>query len=277
MEYAYLTDLISALEYGTNLHISVAFFNRFGNEKTQRPLSQKVHQCPVCDMAKSTPEGYSACFRCRNTVIKLAMRRKRPFGGHCVKGVYEYCHPVVKNEQVVAVVFVGNILTDDPVIRQRLRKHVKASLFKTMQQDYTPEDCARTAEIIASYILFLLDLYGDSTQQSSDILLENIKNYIEENLLYDFSMADLAAMFNYNEKYLGRLFKSKTGVTVAEYCNIRKVEKAKGLLKKGRLSIADIASQSGYNNVTYFNRIFKKITGRTPEEYRDAKRQNPPI
>lgn len=277
MEYAYLTDLISALEYGTNLHISVAFFNRFGNEKTQRPMSQKVHQCPVCDMAKSTPEGYSACFRCRSTVIKLAMHRKRPFGGYCVKGVYEYCHPVVKNEQVVAVIFVGNILTDDPMIRKRLRKHVKASLFKTMQKDYTAADCARTAEIIASYILCLLEMYGDSSQQSSDILLDNIKNYIEENLLYDFSMADLATMFNYNEKYLGRLFKSKTGVTVAEYCNIRKVEKAKSLLKKGRLSIADIASQSGYNNVTYFNRIFKKITGRTPEEYRDAKRQKPPM
>ena len=151
--------------------------------------------------------------------------------------------------------------------------------FPVIKKEMTPlkTRAARTAEILASYILFLLEMYGDSTQQSSDILLENIKNYIEENLLYDFSMADLAAMFNYNEKYLGRLFKSKTGNTVAEYCNIRKIEKAKGLLKKSRLSIADIASQSGYNNVTYFNRIFKKITGRTPEEYRDAKRTITPM
>ena len=79
-------------------------------------------------------------------------------------------------------------------------------------------------------------------------------------------------MFNYNEKYLGRLFKTKTGQTVDEYRNRKKVDIAKGLLKKSRLSITDIAGQSGFNNVTYFNRIFKRITGRTPQEYRTQKR-----
>ena len=272
MEYAYLTDLITALEYGTKLHISVLFLNHYGNEKTQRPMSQKVHQCPVCDKAKSTPEGYADCFRCRNAVLKLATRRKKPFGGYCIKGVYEYCQPVVRNDQVVAVIFVGNILSGDKESRRRLRKNVGASLLKTMQTDFTPTDCARIADILAGYILILLDLYGDTTQLPSDVLLENIKNYIDENILYDFSMAEMASIFNYNEKYLGRLFKSKTGQTVDEYRNIRKISIAKGLLKKSQLSIADVASQSGFNNVTYFNRIFKRVTGRTPQEYRTQKR-----
>lgn len=272
MESAYLTDLISALEYGTNLHISVVFLNRFGNEKTKRPLSQIVHQCPVCNMAKSTQEGFSDCFRCRNTVLKLAKHRKKPFGGYCINGVYEYCHPVVRNDQLAAVVFVGNILTEDPQIRLKLRKTFKAPLLKTMQQGCTQADCVRIAGILDSYIHFLLDSYGETSQTPSDVLLENIKNYIAENLLVDFSMAEMAAVFNYNEKYLGRLFKSKTGRTVDEYRNQKKVDIAKGLLKKGRLSIADVASQSGFNNVTYFNRIFKKVTGRTPQEYRSQKR-----
>ena len=119
-----------------------------------------------------------------------------------------------------------------------------------------------------SYIHYLLDRYGESTQESFDVLIENIKSYIDENLLHDFSMADLSTVFNYNEKYLGRLFKQKTGNTIKEYCNIAKIKKARHLLQNSNLSIADIAGQVGYNNVTYFNRIFKRITGLSPQAYR---------
>ena len=85
-------------------------------------------------------------------------------------------------------------------------------------------------------------------------------------------MTSLAATFNYNEKYLGRLFKAKTGQTISEYCNSRKIGNAKQLLKHSRLSISDIAAQTGFNNVTYFNRTFKKITGKSPQEYRRTRK-----
>lgn len=123
------------MEYGTKLHISVHFFSCCGNAKTQLPFSQKIHQCPVCDSAKSTPERFAACFRCRNTVPEWTIRHKKSFGGFCAKGVYEYCRPVV--------------------------------------------------------------------------LMENTKSYIEENLLYDFSMADIAAVLSYNKKSTVKMFSSQ--------------------------------------------------------------------
>ena len=119
-----------------------------------------------------------------------------------------------------------------------------------------------------SYIRFLLDQYGETPQKPMDALIENIKSYITENLLYDFSMADLSAVFNYNEKYLGRLFKSKVGCSIADYCNAAKIEKAKSLLKNNRIPISSVAAQAGFNNVTYFNRVFRKRTGLSPQEYR---------
>ena len=101
------------------------------------------------------------------------------------------------------------------------------------------------------------------------MLIENIKSYIDENLLHDFSMSDLSTVFNYNEKYLGRLFRQKTGTTIKEYCNSAKIKKAKRLLQDSQLTIAAIAAQVGYNNVTYFNRIFKLLTGVSPQTYRN--------
>lgn len=267
MRYNNLTSLITSLEYGTKLHISVVFLNRYGNRKLIRPMSQKVHQCPVCDDAKE--RDFASCFRCRSTVLKMLVKRKKSFAGYCSKGVYEYCRPVVRDDSVAALIFVGNILTDDPAQREKLCANFRKSLLRTMETNFSLEDCHRTADILESYIHYLMDRYGETTQKSFDVLIENVKNYIDENLLHDFSMADLSAVFNYNEKYLGRLFKQRTGTTIKEYCNQAKIAQAKSLLTGSHMSIANIAAHVGYNNVTYFNRIFKKITGLSPLEYRN--------
>ena len=267
MEHTSLSELIASLEYGTNLHICVVFFDHYGNEKTRLPFRQKIHATPLCDWVKEQgrlPE----CFRCRNTVLKMVRTRKKPFGGRCIMGVYEYCQPVILNDTVVAVVFVGNIYTGSEKQLKRLRTNVDPDLYPTMQHNFSEDDCKRVAGIVTSYILFLMDRYGATEKSAFDPLLDNIKSYINENLLYDFSMTDLSVAFNYDEKYLGRLFKSRTGLSVKEYCNKRKTETAKKLLTETNLSIADIAVQTGYNNVTYFNRIFKRITGISPRQYR---------
>lgn len=267
MQYNDLTSLITSLEHGTKLHISVVFLKDFGNRKLSCPKSQKIHYCPVCNYVKE--QDFAGCFRCRNTVLKMLVKRKKSFAGYCSKGVYEYCRPVVRSNSVAALIFVGNILTDDPAQRERLCANVQAALLATMETNFSPEDCHRTADILESYIHYLMDRYGETTQESADVLIENIKNYIDENLLHDFSMADLSAVFNYNEKYLGRLFRQRTGMTVKEYCNRAKIEQAKLLLMGSCMSIANIATHVGYNNVTYFNRIFKRITGQSPLEYRN--------
>ena len=272
MQYNNLTSLITALEYGTNLHISVLFLNRYGNRKLLRLESQTLHQCPVCNSAKE--KDFAACFRCRNTVLKMLIRHKRSFAGYCTKGVYEYCRPVVRKDTVIAVIFIGNILTDSPEQKKRLYTHVQASMLQTMESNFTQDDCHRIADLLESYIQYLLDRYGETTQDSSNVLIQNIKNYIDENLLHDFSMEDLASIFNYNEKYLGRMFKHKTGITIKEYCNVAKVEKAKDLLTSTSMNIANIAAYVGYNNVTYFNRVFKKATGQSPLEYRNEASKN---
>ena len=271
MEYSGLNDLICALEHGTKLHISIVFRNNHGNEKTALPKQQCIHTCPVCDAAKMTPDGFAGCFRCRNTVLKLCIRHKRSFGGFCTKGVYEYCHPVIRGDDVLAVIFIGNILTDSTQQRNILKKQFDDTLIATMQTDYPEQACVRTADILESYILLLLEKYGNTAGISNDTLVRNIKNYINENLLFDFSMSDLSVVFNYNEKYLGRLFKHKAGCTIKEYCNASKIELSKILLENKELSISDISARSGFNNVTYFNRIFKRITGLSPQEYRNTK------
>jgi two-component system response regulator YesN len=95
-----------------------------------------------------------------------------------------------------------------------------------------------------------------------------MKNYIEANLEYKIDITMLADIFHYNEKYLGRMFKRKTGYTFSEYINQRRIERGREMLLKNNDTVINISSKVGFNNVTYFNRQFKRFYGMTPSEYR---------
>ena len=117
----------------------------------------------------------------------------------------------------------------------------------------------------------MLLLHCPSKDDTYNPLIENIKNYIEENLEYKIDLSRLALMHHYNEKYLGRLFKKKTGKSFCEYTTERRLERSKFLLSNTNTTIISIAEQSGFQSVTYFNRMFKKSFGITPTQYRTKK------
>ena len=267
MEHATLSNLIHALERGTNMHICIAFLDNYGNRKTRCTGNQMTHDRPVCLAAKKMPKGLDTCYRCRKTVQKAVIRSRKSMAGFCVNGVYEYSRPVIYENRVICVLFVGNILTDDPRQMEKLNAWANDELLQTMEKSFSLEDCIKTADILESYILFLFHHYGVE-QKDFDPLVENIKAYIRENLTYDFTMEELAAAFNYSPKYVGRIFKSRTKQTIKEYCNRAKISQAMQLLTETDLNIEDIALQTGFNSATYFDRVFQKITGLAPQAYR---------
>ena len=113
MQYSNLYDLITCLEYGNNIHICVVFLNKYGNFMTNLPTDKVIHSRDFCTFMKSTPEGFRTCYKCRNLAINKAVTEKKPFGGLCFNGIYEYCHPVVENGTTVAVICIGNIISSD--------------------------------------------------------------------------------------------------------------------------------------------------------------------
>ena len=273
MDYSTLNDLIDCLEYGTRLHIGVLFFGAHGNEKLSLPSEKEIHTSPICAEMKSRPNGYKRCFYCRNSAIKKALSEKKPFGGLCINGIYEYTRPVVVDDEVVSIIFIGNILPNSED-SQRLYERLsgKEDLIKTAESDFTIEKCETAGRLIESYIRMILDLCPSKTAPGEfDPLLENLKSYIEANLEYDIDISLLAKIFHYNEKYLGRLFKKKTGLTFSEWVNLRRIERGRELLTKTGDTVITISMKVGFSNVTYFNRVFKKHYGVTPSEYRKKK------
>lgn len=91
---------------------------------------------------------------------------------------------------------------------------------------------------------------------------------IEADLSADLSLSALASMQNISKSYLSSLFKKETDMTITEYVNHKRIQYASVLLSTTQLQIQTIAQHCGMLDVHYFSRLFKKIKGETPVEYR---------
>ncbi|MGQ4648182.1 helix-turn-helix domain-containing protein [Lyngbya aestuarii] len=104
----------------------------------------------------------------------------------------------------------------------------------------------------------------------SQTKLTLVREYINDHLHQDLKLVDLAAIAQMSPYHFLRLFKQSIGVTPHQYILQRRIETAKSLLKKGELSIADVAATLGFCDQSHFTRYFKRIVGVTPKQLRQA-------
>lgn len=97
---------------------------------------------------------------------------------------------------------------------------------------------------------------------------ETIENYIKAHYMDDISMHDLAQVMNYSDAHFCKLFKQCFKVNFTAYLTEYRIGIAKKMLEDPRLNIKDIGCASGYTDSNYFARVFKRIAGCTPTEYR---------
>jgi len=97
---------------------------------------------------------------------------------------------------------------------------------------------------------------------------DSIDRYSREHYASELSMQDVARAMNYSDAYFCKLFKQCFKVNFSAYLNEFRVEKARELLATTRLSIREVSIACGYSDANYFARVFKRITGQTPSEYR---------
>ena len=95
--------------------------------------------------------------------------------------------------------------------------------------------------------------------------------YIHENYKEKISLKTIAEKLHTNSSYLSMLFKQETRVTVTDYISQIRIEKSCELLSETTLSFSDIAARTGFEDQSYFSKVFKKIHGVTPTEYRKGR------
>lgn len=119
-----------------------------------------------------------------------------------------------------------------------------------------------------SYIIDNYICKNKSSRINSPFVNHAIK-YIEKNYATEISIDDICKEINVNKCYFCSVFKKEIGSTFINYLNNYKIEKSKELLKNPNISLLDVSLSVGYNNQSYFSTVFKKVTSKTPLEFRD--------
>jgi len=102
-----------------------------------------------------------------------------------------------------------------------------------------------------------------------DMVVKNIEKYLNENYANpELSLSDPARAVGISPKYAGSLFKSAKALSVSQYLNQIRIEKAKELLLQGELNVTEIAFKVGYNSPDHFTRVFKSFEKISPIEYK---------
>ncbi len=107
--------------------------------------------------------------------------------------------------------------------------------------------------------------YTDTTTQRMILVTDYIKNNLTADDLSESAMARMAGI---NKDYFSRLFHSITGLKYSKWLNTVRMEKATELLADPKMSLTEVAMQSGFQSISSFNRVFREEKGMPPREYR---------
>lgn len=149
----------------------------------------------------------------------------------------------------------------------------KATFTSYMQRCAEMPMCEKV--MIEGFVGVLLSRFlQDATARpwADDARVTKVLKYINQNLYDDIDIDELADVACVTKPYLIRLFKRNFGTSPLQYINKKKMEKAQLLLITEDMTVKELAYTLGYNDHSYFNRLFKKLCGKTPQEYRELAR-----
>jgi len=106
--------------------------------------------------------------------------------------------------------------------------------------------------------------YADYQIEVTKSIIEYIKEHYESRI----SLTELSKKFNISEGHLCRFFKSMTKMSVVEYINYYRISISAELLKDTGRDVGEIAGMTGFNNISYYNKIFRKYMHMTPTQFR---------
>lgn len=149
--------------------------------------------------------------------------------------------------------------TSDSVLK------INNQFLREMQNVKTLDDlCYRLQETVD---VFTECMFNYIPTKGNELTKKAIR-YISRNFSQNISLDKVAAHVHLNPAYFSTLFKQSTGSSFKEYLNMVRIEESKRLLTNTDYSIIDIALAAGFDDQSYFSKVFKKYTGLTPRQYR---------
>jgi AraC-like DNA-binding protein len=239
------------------------------------------HGC--CELLACSPLGRAAC---HHTLSRLGAAAG-PSQAQCAAALIELSMPVLAGGRRPFAMLVAGPVLDGKPPPCRFHHRVAGLRIDAAQSDWqrAEDDYQRTPVLAHDQRLALLQLLallaaqlGDCATQAAPPAADHpeprcvacAKHFVEQHLLDDVHTHDAARAAHMSLQHFCRVFHHATGRTFTDYLCRQRIEKARKLLTNPQLSITEVAFECGFRSLPWFDRIFKRHTGRSPSEYRGS-------
>jgi AraC-like DNA-binding protein len=250
-------------------------------ESWQLPHHGKRNENGFCAMMAQKSRSCASCLQVQQKLSENATRE--PYTTTCDAGMSDTAVPVRLGEKLIGFLQTGQVFRKKPSEAQFDRtakvvsgwgvdtdlKQLKSAYFDT--RVLSPKQYAssvRLLSIFAEHLSMVSNQVVVQQQTAEPPVITRAKHFIQEHQSDDLSLGQVAKAVNTSTFYFCKMFKKATGVNFTDYLSRVRIEKAKNLLLNPNLRISEIAYEVGFQSLTHFNRVFKKIVGQSPTEYR---------
>ena len=109
-----------------------------------------------------------------------------------------------------------------------------------------------------------------AVHHKNEELINRAIDYMKHNYNTDIRLEDIAVRSFISKNYFSKLFKDVTGTNFSDYVQKLRIDEACSLLRNSDMKVTSVAIQTGFNDIKFFYEVFKKITGKTPGDYRKS-------
>jgi AraC-like DNA-binding protein/ligand-binding sensor protein len=237
---------------------------------------------PFCALMAESNHSCAACLQLQKRVEEQA--RTQPRTLKCFAGFCDSAVPVRVGENVIAFLQTGQVLLHSPAkpaFARTTRKLLQLGAdvdFKRLEEAYF-NSRVLSAKQYDSVVRLLTIFAQHLAALSNQLMLQEVtaelpaitkaRAFIAEHQAETLSLTVVAQAVNMSAFYFCKTFKKVTGMTFTDYLAHMRVEKVKNLLLNPHKRVSEAAYESGFQSLSQFNRVFRRIAGESPSRYRE--------
>lgn len=225
-----------------------------------------------CIAIKKSKNGLKNCDLCTRNAIQEVRKKNSLVIYKCHAGLIEAVAPIRINGVIVGYMMLGQVCEKDDKYLQTenllLKEKYSVDNFEECITSLTVKSYSEikaASKIMESCVCYLL--MNHVITESEGSIAFDINNYILQNLSHSLTCRELCMQFEISRNMLYKISDTYFGMPIAQYINLKRIEKAKELIKDG-ISVTKVAEMTGFCDYGYFGKVFKKFTGITPRMWK---------
>ena len=265
-----------------------AFTSATGLPLTLRPtelwqLAQNGnrHQNEFCSLMAEHSRTCAACLEVQQKLSENVTKDSKTVA--CFAGLCDTAVPIRLGDQLLGFLQTGQVLLKKPTraqfartskqlvqwgLKMDLRKLEDAYFHTRLLTSSQYEAMVRLLSIFGQHLSLVANQLAVQQENSESPTISRAKQFIREHQGEELSLGQVASAVNTSTFYFCKMFKKATGLNFTDYLSRLRIEKAKNLLLNPNSRVSEVAFEVGFQSLTHFNRVFKKITGQSPTKFR---------